>query len=147
MALDMGERRIGVALSDPGGIIASPSAIIRRESDDSAITEILGLVAQNEVGRIVVGMPYSLGGAVGPAARRVREFVARLAKDPGLKPGVEVVTWDESFSTVAADQSMREAGTKRKRKKELRDAIAAALILRDYLDSQIPRPPPGSPAS
>jgi len=134
-------------LSDTGGIIASPNAIIRRQSDEGAIAEIAAMVVQHGVGRIVVGMPYSLSGRVGPAAVRVREFVARLAKDPGLKPGVEVVTWDESFSTTAADQSMREAGTKRKRKKELRDAIAAALILRDYLDNQTPRPPPGLPAS
>ncbi|MEW6142762.1 MAG: Holliday junction resolvase RuvX [Chloroflexota bacterium] len=132
IGLDVGERRIGVALSDPTATIASPLEVVAITDVESAYAAIAGLVSQHQAGEIVVGMPYSLSGRAGPAAENVRKFVNELSR----RLQVRVVTWDERLSTVAADRSMREAGVKRKKRSNLRDAIAAALILQGYLNSR-----------
>ncbi|MCX8126395.1 MAG: Holliday junction resolvase RuvX, partial [Dehalococcoidia bacterium] len=92
---------------------------------------IARLVHQYQAEGIVVGMPYSLSGSVGPAAKSVQDFIDGLSQ----RLPVKVVTWDERLSTVAADRSMREAGVKKKRRDHLRDAVAAALVLQGYLNS------------
>lgn len=132
IGLDVGERRIGVALSDPTATIASPVEVVIITDDESAFTAIAKLVDQHQVDGVVVGMPYSLSGVAGPAAEKVREFVGELSR----RLPVKVVTWDERLSTIAADRSMRETGVKRQKRENLRDAVAAALILQSYLDSR-----------
>lgn len=137
LGLDMGERRVGVAISDPTGTVARPlQTLLRgsREEDCSAITTI---VAGHGVGLVVVGQPLSLDGTEGPQARRVARYAEELA---ACLP-VPVVSWDERFTTVAAEDILRQS----RRKKEIRraraegqvDAIAAAVILQSYLDSQV----------
>ena len=129
LGLDIGEKRIGVALSDPEGIIAIPLTQINRKEEEADLGAILNLVRQNEVGCIVIGMPYSLDGRVGKQAEQVKDFVQKLSRD--IKLPVE--TWDERLSTVAAEKRMREAGLKQRGKEGI-DAMAAAFILQGYLD-------------
>lgn len=132
LGLDPGEKRIGVALSDPEGIIASPLKVIERTSEDAALSEVLAIAEEHEVGRIVVGLPRSLDGSLGKQARGVQRFVELLGK----RAGIPVVAWDERLSTVAAERMMAEAGVKRHKRKERRDSLAAQFILQGYLDRQ-----------
>jgi len=127
IGLDVGERRIGVAMSDPGGTLASPLTVIDADEASEAIRE---LVVQYNVERLVVGIPHSLSGALGPQAQTTYRFLERLRERLSLP----VDTWDERFSTLAADKALAEAGTKSKKKKGRRDALAAAWVLQGYLD-------------
>ncbi|MEE8471833.1 MAG: Holliday junction resolvase RuvX [Dehalococcoidia bacterium] len=132
LGLDVGERRIGVALSDPEGIIATPFGMVPVSGDgpESDIARILELVRDHEAGTIVVGLPLSMDGTLGPQARRVQAFVDELsARSP-----VPVEVWDERLSTVVSQRLMRDAGTKKRRRQERRDAAAAAVILQGFLD-------------
>jgi len=129
--LDIGDRRIGVAISDPEQILASPLSTIIRDGDEEAIDAIIQLVAKHEVQQIVVGLPYSLDGSIGQQASKVVAFVEQLSKS--TEAGIE--TRDERLSTIAAERLLAEAGTKRDTIRVRRDAAAAAFILQGYLDS------------
>ncbi|MCH9037030.1 MAG: Holliday junction resolvase RuvX [Chloroflexi bacterium] len=131
MGLDVGDVRTGVALSDPTGSIAAPLKTIQAGGRDRAIEEIAILVEENGVERVVVGLPVSLDGGLGPQARKVERFCEAL----GSRLAVPLVTWDESFSSTTADRVMRESGGRRSRRKGRRDSVAAAVILQEYLDS------------
>jgi len=131
LSLDVGDSRIGVAISDPGEVLASPLTIITRDEDSKAINIINQLVDQHDVKLIVVGLPYSLDGSVGRQANKVMDFVEELSKSTGAS----IKFWDERLSTVAVEHLLREAGNKPSRKKTRRDAAAAAFILQGYLDS------------
>ena len=132
MGLDIGEKRIGVALSDPLGIMAGALTVVERITDDAAVKQIIDLARENEVERIVVGMPRSLDGSLGKQAQAVQSFVDLLKEHTQLP----VVTWDERLSTVAAERTMLEVGMKRDKRKKQRDSLAAAFILQGYLDRQ-----------
>lgn len=135
MALDVGHKRIGVALSDPGQVLASTLQVIERKGQQRDLATVVQLVRQHEVGRIIVGYPRSLNGTVGQQARFVERYVAVLEKKLGDSSlDVPVVLWDERFSTVVADRLMAEAGRKGRERRERIDAVAAAVILQDYLD-------------
>ena len=131
LGLDVGDKRIGVAISDPEEILATPLAIITREDDKKAIADIIELVDRHGVERIVVGMPYSLNGSIGGQANKVMDFAERLSKHTTAS----METWDERLSTVAVERLLREAGSKKAGKRAKRDAAAAAFILQGYLDS------------
>lgn len=131
MALDVGNRRIGVALSDPSETVARGLQVIKRSSPAADMEVIRALVEEHDVERIVVGHPLHLDGCAGEQARRAEEFAADLERDLGLP----VVLWDEAFSTERARQAMIEAGRKRKERRARLDAVAAAAILQDYLDT------------
>jgi putative Holliday junction resolvase len=131
LGLDVGDKRIGVAISDPEEILATPLAIITREDDKKAIADIIELVDRHGVERIVVGMPYSLNGSIGGQANKVMDFAERLSKHTTAS----MKTWDERLSTVAVERLLREAGSKKTGKRAKRDAAAAAFILQGYLDS------------
>ncbi|MEE9199777.1 MAG: Holliday junction resolvase RuvX [Dehalococcoidia bacterium] len=132
LGLDVGDVRIGVALSDPTGSIASPLTTIRVTGRDRGIPDIAALVHEHQVEVIVVGLPISLNGSLGPQAQKVKEFCGALASQ--VKASVE--TWDERLSTVSADRMMRDAGVKRGRRRELRDSMAATVVLQSYLDNR-----------
>ena len=132
MGLDIGERRIGVALSDSLRIIAGALMVVERVPDDAALKQIIDLARENEVERIVVGMPRSLDGSLGRQAQAVQSFVDLLKK----RTDILVVTWDERLSTVAAERTMLEVGMKRDKRKKHRDSLAAAIILQGYLDCE-----------
>lgn len=134
LALDVGDRRIGVAISDVNQVLARGLQVIERRSRQEDFAAVARLVEEYEVERVVVGYPRSLNGSVGRQARKVERYAARLAK----ALTVPVLLWDERLSTVTAERLMREAGPrgKKKQRKE-KDAVAAAVILQDYLDSKL----------
>ena len=134
LALDMGERRVGIAVSDPTGTIARPLRARVRGSREEDFAAITALVAEHDVELVVVGQPLSLDGAEGPQARRVARYAEALA----ARLPVPVVAWDERFTTVAAEEILRQNRRKKKRQARTRgevDSIAAAVILQGYLDS------------
>jgi len=130
MALDVGDSRIGVALSDPLEMLASPLTIIKRLNEASDVRSIVNLVNENKAGRLIVGLPLSLSGEAGMQAQKVKDFAEKLVSV--LSIPLEMV--DESFSTVTAREYMRETGRKKDRFKKKDDAVAAAVILQSYLD-------------
>lgn len=131
MGLDIGDRRIGVALSDPAKILARPVQVIERRSQEADLARIASLVRRYDVGKIVVGHPLRLDGTAGEQARRVEAYVATMRE----VMDAPIVLWDESLSTVRAREVMIEAGRKRRDRKRRIDAVAAAVILQDYLES------------
>jgi putative Holliday junction resolvase len=145
LGVDLGERRIGLAVSDPSGVLASPHATLERSAeraDDhraivAAATELRAI-------RIVVGLPRSLSGDLGPAARSVLDEVTAIT-ELARAVGIEVDTYDERFTTMIAQRNLRAATPKRSKRqraqRESIDASAAAVILQSWLDAQ----PSGSP--
>lgn len=131
MALDVGDRRIGVALSDPGKVLARSLLVIRRRSMKADMELMRSLVEEHHVERIVVGHPLHLDGGTSEQARRVKFYAAELQR----AVGVPVVLWDEALSTDRAREVMIQAGRRRRDREERLDAVAAAVILQDYLDS------------
>ncbi len=129
VGLDVGDRRIGVAVSDPSGALATPHGVIERRSRGEDFSELARLVGRLGAERVVVGLPLSLDGQMGPQARRV----ARYARAMAQALGVPVDLADERYSTVTAHALLVETG--RKRRVPV-DAAAAAVILQDYLDGQ-----------
>ena len=130
LGLDIGDRRIGVALSDPGGILASPLTIIERKNEASDIAAITALVRQHEVSVVIAGLPRCMDGSIGHQAKRVQSFVDKLA----AQLDVPVEFQDERLSTHTAQQFMKEAAGKKRLTRKPDDAIAAAVILQGYLD-------------
>jgi putative Holliday junction resolvase len=132
LGLDVGERRIGVALSDPEGILAIALTVIEAKSDDDALRRVIALAGEHEVERIVIGLPLSLDGSLGPQAQKVQSFAESLREYTELP----VVTWDERYSTVDAERVLVEARVRRDKRKKHIDSVAAAVILQGYLDRQ-----------
>ena len=134
LALDVGERRVGIAISDPTGTLARPLQALARGSREEDFAAIAALVAEHDVGLVVVGQPLSLDGTEGPQARRVARYAEALA----AHLTVRVISWDERFTTVEAEKVLRQ-GRKEKDRRRARakgelDAVAAAVILQGYLD-------------
>src|SRR5688500_6959269 len=130
LGLDVGDKTIGVARSDGSATLATGLPTIRRSGLQRDLRELAGLAEDREVATVVVGLPRSLNGSEGPQARKVLAFVEALKA--AVK--VPVVTWDERFSTVAAEHALIECGGSRERRKGLVDRGAAVLILPTYLD-------------
>jgi len=130
LGLDIGDRRIGVALSDPEGILASPFTIINRRDESLDIEAITDIISQQQVGQIVVGLPRSLDGSLGRQAEKVKEFTQKLCSHTR----VPVEYRDERLTTVLAERLVQAVKTKKTREKVRHDALAAALILQGYLD-------------
>ncbi|MFC2002077.1 Holliday junction resolvase RuvX [Chloroflexota bacterium] len=129
MGLDIGDKRIGVALSDPQGILASPLTIINCQDKKADIEAIVDIIGQNQVGQVIAGLPRSMDGSIGQQAEKVQAFIEELRN----YTEVSIEFRDERLSTVAAKRLMR--GVRKTNKKKIRhDAIAAALILQGYLD-------------
>ena len=130
MGLDIGDKRIGVALSDPQGILASPFAIIDRRDERLDIEAITSIVNEHQVKQIIVGLPRSMNGSIGKQAEKVQAFTQRLRHHIE----VPVEFRDERLSTVSAKRLLQAASKKKARTQIRDDAIAAALILQGYLD-------------
>jgi putative Holliday junction resolvase len=128
LGLDVGEKRIGVALAE--GSIAVPLAVIQRVGEAADLQRVISMAQEHGADIIVVGLPRSMDGGIGVQAESVLEFAAAL----GHIADTPVDTYDERLSTVEADRLMREAGTKRGKRKENVDAMAAAVILQSYID-------------
>jgi putative Holliday junction resolvase len=132
MGLDYGERRIGVALSDPLGITAQPVRTLERTTLAADLEALAALARQHEVERFVVGLPLALDGTRGERVRRTEEFAARLGRAAGLP----VEEWDERFTSVQAERTLLEADLSRRRRREVIDTTAAVLILQGWLDAR-----------
>lgn len=128
LGLDVGEKRIGVALAD--GLLAIPLTVIDRAGEEADLERVLTLAEEHGVKRIVVGLPRSLDGSIGRQAERVLSFSSALSESTD----VPVDTWDERLSTVSAERLLLDAGVKREKRRARRDAMAAAIILQSYLD-------------
>ncbi|HUI48642.1 MAG TPA: Holliday junction resolvase RuvX [Acidimicrobiia bacterium] len=132
LGVDLGERRIGLALSDPSRSIASPHAVIRRGPDrDADRREIVEAARAAGADVIVVGLPLSLSGREGPAARAA---IAEVDELRALAVGIEVTVYDERLTTVTAERVLDEAGVRRDARRAVVDKIAAAVMLQAWLD-------------
>ena len=132
MGLDVGEVRIGIALSDPTGLIAQGQATLERSGWDRDLAHLAEMAEKHEVERFVVGNPLNLDGSAGLQAERSRDFADRLKEAIGLP----VVLWDERFTSLSAEKTLIEAGVRRKKRRGAIDRMAAAIMLQSYLDSR-----------
>ncbi len=132
LALDVGERRIGVAVSDPTGLLATPLQAIDRTRSPSAVSEVIRLAEEYGACEIVVGLPTSLSGRPGTQVQRVKRFVDALVD----QTPVPVVLRDERYTTLKAERLLRVAGRQPSRDRGRVDSAAAALILQSHLDSR-----------
>lgn len=139
LAIDPGERRLGLAISDPTGLIAMPLEVIERAGWARDLTRLRQIIETYGVTELIVGRPLTTRGEVGPQAREAARFAERLRATLEL-PVSEV---DERFSTAGADKAMREGGRPGSVRRARRDAVAAALILQPYLDRRRAGPLPG----
>jgi putative Holliday junction resolvase len=136
LGVDLGGRRIGLALSDPTRTVASPLDVIERQRTRAEDHRAIVAIARaHDVRTIVVGLPLSLSGATGPAARAVLEEVDALRETAGAEMDVEA--YDERLTTVTAERSLREARMRRDARRRVVDKVAAAVMLQAYLESRV----------
>jgi putative Holliday junction resolvase len=128
LGLDVGEKRIGVALAE--GLLAIPLTVIDRRVEETDMELIMALVEEYKAERIVVGLPRLMNGDIGTQAEETLSFSGALAEHVDIP----VDTWDERLSTVTAERLLIDTGMKRKKRKGKIDAMAAAIILQAYLD-------------
>ena len=131
LGVDVGSVRIGIARSDPHGILASPLETVRRGKGDLA--RIAQLAAEHEAIEVVVGLPMSLSGREGPAAEGARDFAARIAD---RLPPETVRLYDERLTTVTAESGLRERGVRGRARRQVVDQVAAAVLLQAALDGE-----------
>lgn len=131
VALDIGSVRVGVAISDPLGVFAQGLTVLR--VSDGWISELAHVVNEYDAKVILVGIPCRTDGREGPEAENMRKTVERLAK---RFPDLDVISWDERFTTVIAERALLEADVSRAGRKKCVDMVAATLLLQNYLDSR-----------
>lgn len=130
MGLDVGEKRIGIALSDPLGWTAQGYSVLERKGNQADMDYLQKVCRENEVNKIVMGLPLNMDGSAGPKVREIRDFAARVKKALGLP----VEFWDERLTTREAERILLEADMSRARRKKVVDKLAAVTILQSYLD-------------
>ena len=130
LGLDVGEKTIGLALSDLGLMIATPMQTLRRGKFTADLQKLAAIIAEQNVGGLVIGLPMNMDGSEGPRAQSVRQFVRNILKQIDLA----VVLWDERLSTMAVTRILIDANASRARRAELVDKMAAAYILQGALD-------------
>lgn len=136
IGIDLGSKRIGVAVSDSGGVLASPYEVVARSGDEQRDhRRLLEIAEEVEAERIVVGLPLSLDGSMGPTAVAYAAEAERL----GATTALPVETYDERLTTVTADRSLMERNMKADARRRIIDKVAAAVMLQAWLDSR-PRP-------
>jgi putative Holliday junction resolvase len=135
LALDVGDRRVGVAISDKMGVIARPLTVIHRKSKAEDFAKVARLMREQDARSLVVGLPLNADGSAGPQAARIERYAQALMQSLS-KEALEVTMtfWDEYLSTQRAQQAMIAAGRRSKERRMQIDAAAAAVILQDYLD-------------
>ena len=130
MGLDVGAKTIGLALCDTRRTIATPLETIRRTKFSRDAARLIGLIAEHDVGGLVIGLPVNMDGSQGPRCQSTRQFAANLA----ARTAVPIAFWDERLSTVAVTRTLLEADASRKRRAEVVDKMAAGYILQGALD-------------
>ena len=129
--MDYGEKRCGFAVSDPSGIIAMPLEVVEVSSQEDVIQAAKRMVDEREASRFVIGLPLNMDGSAGPMAEKIQALIPILEETLG----VPVHSWDERLSTSMVDRTLIEADVSRKKRKTVRDKLAAQVILQGYLDS------------
>jgi len=132
LAIDHGTKRMGIAISDPSGMIALPLEFIPAEPFAPFLERLKQLIVEKEVDMILVGMPRNMDGSYGPAAAKVQEFVAVLKETIAIP----IKTWDERLTSAQANRMLVQADVRRKDRKEKVDKAAAAILLQSFLDSR-----------
>ena len=132
MGLDIGDKTIGVAVSDLMGLTAQGVTTIKRVGKKKDIEAIKQIIAEKQVNKIVSGLPKNMNGTVGPQGEKVLKFCDLIKEETGL----EIDFWDERLTTVAAERSLIEGDVSRKKRKKVIDMLAAVIILQGYLDSK-----------
>jgi putative holliday junction resolvase len=140
LALDHGSKRIGVAISDPTGVIAQPVESMAPEPFANFLERLKQILREKEVELILIGMPRNMDGSYGPAALKVQEFVNVLKQ----AVTVPITTWDERLTSVQANRFLIQADVRRADRKQRVDKTAAAILLQSYLDSRSIAPNPDS---
>ncbi len=131
LCLDMGEKRIGVAVSDAMHMIASPHSVYTRVGYGPDVKHMQRLMQELDGELIVVGLPRNMDGTLGPSAQKAQAFAEKLGE-----AGILVAFWDERLSTVSAQRSLIEGGMRREQRRGTVDKVAAAVILQSYLDAR-----------
>lgn len=131
LAVDLGTKRIGLALSDPLGLTAQPMPTLKAEGWETDVAAIGRIAAERGAQALVVGLPLRMSGRAGPEARRAESFAQALRE----KIKLPVHTWDERLTTAASERSLIEAGRSRKKRRAAVDSAASILILQSYLDT------------
>lgn len=134
LGIDYGTVRIGLALSDALGMLASPHSVLDAGHPKKVLKDVVSLCTDMEVKTIVLGWPLNMDGTPGRMTESITKFKEQLQE----LVDIPVVTWDERLTTVTAEQGLIAAGANRKRRKELVDQVAAQILLQHYLDSQDP---------
>ena len=132
LGIDHGDARIGLAISDDLGMLAHPLETIKTSETPDPAARIAQIVASENIGQIVLGMPRNMDGSYGPASEKVKAFAAKLAE----KTECPVKFWDERLTSVAAQKSLHAGGKNTKQSRAVIDQVAAQLILQGWLDSQ-----------
>lgn len=132
LGLDVGDRRIGVAISDPVGLTAQPLMVIERRSGEADIRAVRMIVTEYDVGSIIVGLPLTMRGVEGPQAKKVMGFADSLRR--GLSLPVHLL--DERLTTMQGQRVLRETGASRAKRRLVIDQVAAQLILQHFLETQ-----------
>ena len=133
MGLDIGDKTIGVAVSDLMGMTAQGIKTIKRTSKKNDIEEIKQIIKEKQVNLIVSGLPKNMNGTVGPQGEKVQKFCELIKEETGL----EIEFWDERLTTVAAEKTLITSDVSRKKRKNVIDMMAAVLILQGYLDFKV----------
>lgn len=141
LALDVGDRRIGIAVSDELGLTAQGVTTLHRKSWAADLTEIARQVEVWRADAVVVGLPLTLEGTVGPRTEAVHAFIKRL----GTAVAVPILTWDERFSTITAERVLIDADLSRAKRRQVVDKTAAVVILQHFLDAHANRTPDDRP--
>jgi len=131
LGIDLGDARVGVAISDDLGMLAHPLETIPVQSTP-VLKRVLALATERSATTIVVGMPRNMNGSLGPAAEKAKAFIEELRRETLIR----VVAWDERLSTVSAQRALQEAGRNTKKQRAVIDQVAAQIILQSWLDSQ-----------
>lgn len=138
MGLDVGDRTIGVAISDSMLITAQGKETIFRQSLKQDIDRLVDLINEYEVTKIVAGMPYNMNGSIGPQGEKTKQFMDKLEKkltySDRIKGKIELFFWDERMTTLSATRLLIEADMRRDKRKEVVDKLAATMILQGFLD-------------
>ena len=130
LGIDLGEARIGLAISDELGMLAHPLETVRVRETADVIAHIAEIVTRDHVNVVVIGLPRNMDGSYGPAAEKARAFADKLR----TRTSAEIAFWDERLTSVAAQRALHEAGLNTKKSRPVLDQVAAQLILQGYLD-------------
>mgnify|MGYP000888376161 CR=1 FL=1 len=134
LGIDLGDKTIGLAVSDPSGLVSQPVKTVRRTEAERDIEAVKNVIDEYDIGKIVIGLPKNMNGSIGPQSEKTLAFAETLRGATGL----EVISWDERLTTVAAERALLEADLSRRKRREVIDSVAASIILQGYLESQSP---------